>query len=311
MNCLKLLVAATALGMATQAYAAQDDAARTYDSPQVSFVDSLTGQTHKVLRCGVSNPDAAHLAAVEQKIREFRSSNKAPLLANVVVVDKVIPTYFNVITTNSGVGNVSDTQIADQLAVLNAAYAGSGFQFSHAGTRRTKNTTWYNGCAKSSIERSMKRSLAVDPAHTFNVYSCGLGSGLLGYATFPSYYKESSFMHGVVVLNASFPGGSATNYNGGDTMTHETGHYLGLYHTFQGGCVDGSGGGDFVVDTPAEASPAYECPVGRDSCPDNAGLDPITNFMDYTYDSCMNTFSTDQRIRAQDQVSVYRPSLGS
>lgn len=308
MNCLKLLVAATALGMATQAYAAQDDAARTTVSPKVSFVDSSTGHTHSVLRCGVQDPSPSERAAIDRKLREFRSS---PNYSAAVVATKTIPVFFNVITTNTGAGNITDGQITDQLAVLNAAYAGSGFQFSHAGSRRVPNTTWYNGCAKQSIERSMKRSLAVDPAHTLNVYSCGLGSGLLGYATFPNYYPEKSFMHGVVILNAAFPGGSATNYNGGDTTTHEVGHYLGLYHTFQGGCVDGSGGGDFVVDTPAEASPAYECPVGRDSCPSNPGLDPITNFMDYTYDSCMDTFTTDQRIRAQDQVSIYRPSLGS
>ena len=305
MNSLKLLVAATALGMATQAYAAQDDAARTFDSPKVSFVDSITGKTHSVLRCGVNNPSASEISAVEQKVREFRRSAKAPLIV-VAAPDKVVPVFFNVITTATGAGGITDTQVSDQLAVLNAAYAGSGFQFSHSGTRRTKNTTWYNGCAKSSVERSMKRSLAVDPAHTLNFYSCGLGSGLLGYATFPNYYAETSYMHGVVVLNQSLPGGSATNYNNGDTGTHEVGHYLGLYHTFQGGCADP---GDYVADTPAEASPAYQCPVGRDTCP-SEGLDPITNFMDYTYDSCMNTFTTDQRIRAQDIVATYRPSLG-
>jgi hypothetical protein len=306
MNSYKFLVAAIALGMATQAYAAKDDAGRASDSPKVSFVDSMTGHTHSVLRCGVNNPSQSERDAIEQKVREFRLSGKSSLLQSIVVVDKIIPVQFQVITTATGAGNVTDQQLADQLAVLNAAYAGSGFQFSHRGTTRTKNTTWYNGCAKSSVERSMKRSLAVDPAHTLNFYSCGLGSGLLGYATFPNYYAEASYMHGVVVLNQSLPGGSATNYNNGDTGTHEVGHYLGLYHTFQGGCADP---GDYVADTPAEAEPAYGCPVGRDSCA-SPGLDPITNFMDYTYDSCMNTFTTDQRIRAQDIVATYRPSLG-
>jgi Pregnancy-associated plasma protein-A len=309
MNSYKFLVAAIALGMATQAYAAKDDAGRASDSPKVSFVDSKTGHTHSVLRCGVSDPSPAQRDLVEQKVREFRLSGKSSLLQSVVIETKYIPVQFQVITTATGAGNVTDQQLADQLTVLNNAYAGSGFQFTHRGTTRTKNTTWYNGCAKSSVERSMKRSLAVDPAHTLNFYSCGLGSGLLGYATFPSYYAESSYMHGVVVLNQSLPGGSASNYNNGDTGTHEVGHYLGLYHTFQGGCVEGSGGGDYVADTPAEASPAYQCPVGRDSCP-GGGLDPITNFMDYTYDSCMDTFTTEQRIRAQDIVATLRPSLG-
>jgi hypothetical protein len=308
MKALKLLAAAVALGMAGQAAAAQDDAARV-NSPKISFVDSLTGIQHEALRCGVADPTPAQRDAVERRLQDFRRTPDY-LRLTTTLADKTIPVFFNVITTNAGNGGVSDQQIADQLAVLNGAYAGSGFQFSHAGTRRTANTTWYNGCAKSSVERAMKRNLAVDPAHTLNVYSCGLGSGLLGYATFPNYYAESSYMHGVVVLNASFPGGSATNYNGGDTTTHEVGHYLGLYHTFQGGCP---APGDYVADTPSEASPASGCPTGRNTCNDGEGdlPDPITNFMDYTYDSCMNTFSDGQRTRMQEQVALYKPSLGS
>jgi len=306
MNCLKLLVAATALGMASQAYAAQDDAARTISSPRVTYVDKITGQTHDVLRCGAENPSASERLTIEAQLRAFRASDKASLIPGATVADKIIPIHFHIITTNTGAGDVQDSQLDTQIAVLNAAYAGSGFQFVKQGYSRARNTTWYNGCAQASIERQIRKSLAVDPTHTFNVYTCGLGGGLLGRATFPWMYPENSFMHGVVMLNASLPGGSATNYNGGDTLTHESGHYLGLYHTFQGGCTPP---GDSIDDTPDEASAASGCPTGRDTCA-SEGVDPITDFMDYTYDSCMTGFTVDQRIRAQDEVSIYRPSLG-
>jgi uncharacterized protein YcfL len=214
-----------------------------------------------------------------------------------------IKVYWHVINngTTAAQGNISDATIASQISVLNSAYANTPYRFTLVSTDRTTNSQWYT-CAGGACEKKMKSALRKGTAADLNVYSNNMGQGLLGWATFPSSYASQPSMDGVVLLYSSLPGGSAAPYNQGDTATHEVGHWLGLYHTFQGGCV---APGDSVSDTPAEASPAYGCPTGRDSC-STAGLDPITNFMDYTDDACMNTFSAGQIERAEALVQQYR-----
>ena len=147
----------------------------------------------------------------------------------------------------------------------------------------------------SRAEREAKTALREGDDRTLNIYLSGLGGGLLGYAYFPQQGGNSKpWQDGVVVLNESIPGGSASNYDEGDTLPHEVGHWLGLYHTFQNGC---STAGDRVSDTPAEAYPGWGCPTGQDSCSADAGVDPIENFMDYSYDDCMYAFTRGQAAR--------------
>ena len=216
-----------------------------------------------------------------------------------------IPTYFHVINKGTGLanGDIPDSQVTAQMNVLNAAYAATPFQFVLAGTTRTTNATWYTMTPGSAAESQAKNALRVGGAGTLNIYSANIGQGLLGWATFPSSYAGAPKMDGVVILFSSVPGGTAAPYNLGDTGTHEVGHWAGLYHTFQGACTNTN---DQVSDTPAEKSPAYGCPTGRNSCRFKPGLDPITNFMDYTDDACMNTFTAGQSTRMGQQFQQYR-----
>ena len=218
----------------------------------------------------------------------------------------VIDVYFHVVNQGSGVsnGDVTSQMIDNQMDVLNAAYAQYNFSFNLVSVDRTTNATWYNGCY-GSAESAMKNALHQGSADDLNIYSCSPSGGILGYATFPSNYNSQPTLDGVVLLDQSMPGGNSAPYNEGDTGTHEVGHWMGLYHTFQGGC---SRNNDFVSDTAAERSPAYGCPLGRDSCSGRKypGADPVTNFMDYSDDACMFEFSAGQGSRMDDQFAVYR-----
>ena len=223
-----------------------------------------------------------------------------------------ISVWVHVITSTSGAGNISDTVINNQIRVLNDAYSGvtggynTKFRFALAGITRTANNTYFTAGYGSTAETAMKNALRVGGASTLNMYFNQPSTGELGWATFPSSYASNPKRDGVVCDGRTVPGGSFSPYNEGDTATHEVGHWLGLYHTFQGGC---SGSGDYVADTPAEKSAAWGCPSGRDSCTKGknaAGVDPIENFMDYTDDFCMYKFTQGQDARATSLSGTYR-----
>jgi hypothetical protein len=257
-------------------------------------------------RCATVHPGIEKQLEVEARLM----SSGGPTRAGGGLAATTINVYVHVITNSTGGGNVTDAQINSQLSVLNSAYAGAGFSFNLASTTRTANNTWFNAGQGTTAEVQMKSALRQGTADDLNLYFTNAGNGsLLGWATFPWNYAGNPSYDGVVCLWASVPGGAAAPYNEGDTGTHEVGHWLGLYHTFQGGCARSTtNGGDFVSDTAAERSPAYGCPTGRDSCTGKnfPGVDPITNFMDYTDDYCMNQFSGGQGTRMNAAWNAYR-----
>ncbi|KAG8713933.1 hypothetical protein FRC08_012641 [Ceratobasidium sp. 394] len=270
----------------------------------LSAVLAAPYSNHTLSRTCGSTPDAAFVAAAEAHFAANKVSAKTGSILAVI-----IPVYWHAIQagTTLAQGNIPVSQITASISAMNTHYSGSGLSFSLAAIDRTTNVNWFNSAGPSnSYQTAMKTMLRKGGANALNVYSVGFksgsGSGLLGYATFPSSYAGNPKDDGVVLLYSSVPGGSTVNFNQGKTLTHEVGHWLGLYHTFQGGC---SGAGDSVSDTPPEASAASGCPTGRDTCP-GGGVDPINNYMDYSYDSCMNKFTPGQIARVKSQIATYR-----
>jgi len=256
------------------------------------------------IRCMTVEPDEAERGRIDDVVRRNIQMREALGLEGAATGGH-INVYVHVIH-NGTQGDVLDSQIVTQIGVLNASYSLWGWTFELVSVDRTVNAAWFLAGPNSPEERQMKAALHQGSADDLNIYTSNPGGGLLGWATFPSDYSRAPSQDGVVILFSSLPGGSAVPYNQGDTATHEVGHWMGLYHTFQGGCNEKRG--DFVSDTPAERSPAFGCPAGRDSCTGRKfpGLDPIHNFMDYTDDACMVEFTGGQDTRMDAQFTTYR-----
>jgi hypothetical protein len=224
-----------------------------------------------------------------------------------------VPTRFNLISDHvltRAEQRRWTSMVEAQMEVLNDSFDGSSSSASTASPFRFElealefhhEPQWYE-VVPGKPERDMKRALHAGDSRTLNVYAANIGAGLLGWAYFPQGYNDGNdYLDGVVLLDESMPGGTAGKYALGDTLPHEVGHWLALHHTFNNGC---SAAGDFVEDTPKEASPAFNCPIGRDTCT-APGDDPIHNFMDYTQDSCMDMFTAGQVQRMNDAWLEFR-----
>lgn len=242
-----------------------------------------------------------------------------------------IPVVFHVISRTDGTGNLADSYLTSQLAILNEdfrAAAGTlggggydtGIQFVLAtedpggnptgGIERVTSNTYFTDPGPGAYN-DMKDALNWDTTRYLNIYTND-ANGALGYATFPQQ-DAGAYQDGVVLLWSSVgrnnPNGGI--YDQGRTGTHEVGHYLGLFHTFQGGCGTASAPyttGDLIADTNRQSTPNYNCPAGASSC---SSLDPIDNYMNYTQDTCMERFTAEQANRMRCALTSYRPTLYS
>ncbi|KAL8808413.1 MAG: hypothetical protein Q9200_004291 [Gallowayella weberi] len=208
------------------------------------------------VRCGADSPPAALVAAAQSM-----AIRPIPQVARTLNVN----TYFHVVTTAAAQGSITQTQLNNQITVLNRSYGPSGISFTLVSSDFTVNDQWATG----NYDSTMKPALRKGTYRDLNVYFLSnLGGGLLGICNFPTNAAPGSATYnqdGCDVLAQSVPGGTAAPFNQGGTATHEIGHWFGLFHVFQGQSCSGSG--DSVSDTPQQKTPTSGCPASKDSCP--------------------------------------------
>ena len=248
-----------------------------------------------------------------------------------------IPVVFHLVLTRQSL--VTDKQIQAQLDTLNNDFAGlngsarsipayfqslfgqTGIQFCMAqltpSGEPTSGILRYNTTQSPFDYRynNMKYSSlggadAWDTDSYFNIWVCDLSDSVLGFATFPNDGVKRE--QGVVITPSCLPGGSATSYNRGKTLTHETGHYFNLYHIWgddNGACW----GTDYVDDTPNQAIQTTSCRSGvvTDNCTTSSPGIMYQNYMDYTPDGCLTMFTKQQVVRMETAFNTYRSLMAS
>lgn len=236
-----------------------------------------------------------------------------------------IPVVVHVIQRTNGTGFIAEDRVRSQIDILNEDFlalagtnGGNGddaqIEFFLAtedpqgnptnGITYSTNNTWFNDGG------SYWNTLAWDTNRYLNIYT-NSASGALGYVPgLPQGGIVGANSDRVVVLYSTFGRNAPlAPFDLGRTGTHEVGHYLGLLHTFDGGCASTSScstNGDLVCDTNPESSPTFGCPGARSSC----GLPaPFDNYMDYADDRCMERFTPDQINRMRCTLENWRPNL--
>lgn len=279
------------------------------------------------LRCGAKSPEGQLPGYTATNDCSNSSTNPASQYAPSGGALYRIPVVVHIFTHNNGNGAISDARVDSQIDILNedfnalpgsngAAGTDARIEFFLAttdpsgnptsGITRHKNNKWFND------QQAYYNAVGWDTTRYLNIYT-NLASGNLGYAYVPSGGGVvGQAWDGVRILWTSFGANAPIGppYNLGRTTTHEVGHYLGLYHTFDGGCVSSSGcngNGDLICDTNPESSPNYS-PCTRSSC---GSVDPTHNYLDYSDDICMYEFTEEQSRRMRCTLDNFRVDLAS
>lgn len=280
-------------------------------------------------KCGFRGPTKAQLEKNEQDLTMYKNAIGKDHLDGLIDSTIIVDVYFHVITSTSDHGQVTNDQVLKQMEILNNAFEGiessygecANSGFTYGDTQRTPfhfnlvNLVRIESNGAFNLDDSASRELQAElrkgSCADLNVFTGEYED--LGEAHLPQFCPENGVnintpdrSDNVLISYKTLPDAEPSDftniYDQGDTLVHEVGHFLGLDHTFAGGC---DGIGDLVEDTPKEQRPAFGCPLGRDTCL-GGGPDPIHNYMNYVDDCCMYRFTAGQNERMILQAGLYR-----
>ncbi len=302
--------------------------------------------------CGIENDCPAVISELSRSLQEARvvdagqkmvvpihfhicypNPNLAQVQADVVWTLEMMNRDFNGNATNKNANDNSAlaqrnlatyTNYKSRMGSMNIQFTLASIVYVSRPVQTTSNLSILDANIKSY-------SPAITPESCLNVWVADVTSGLLGYAQFPWQFNEVTKKNdGVLVVKEAFGQSAAyPNFRLNKTVTHEVGHWFGLYHTFQntlvyqGGNIDylpgnneGELKGDCVVDTPPQAVPTYGNPFLSSVWPSSKSVDEtenapamIMNFMDYVDDDAMFIFTAQQVDKMRQMVYLYRPGI--
>ena len=233
-------------------------------------------------RCGFQDPTPEELAQDAERMQAWQRQNEQTsrtfefgTAGNVFLYE--IPVAFHILQPNMITNFVSFDRAREYIDYLNDAFTASNapFVFKVADITRTINASWGGQCGLPDTEVAYKSALKQGGAETLNVYLCHvIGGTTTGFSYLP-FQESDNFVKDGVVLAESFDNKKRLN-----TLVHETGHFLGLLHTFSGNSCNPNSRGDLVEDTPQHMSRSgdvncHSDPQSWDTCPFLPGRDPV------------------------------------
>jgi hypothetical protein len=286
------------------------------------------------------NPE---LLAIESKINEQLREDVQQVVMNKRGKVLYVPVVFHIIHEN-GSENITQAQIMDQLRIINEDFrkkAGTNadsqdplaadLEIEFRLAQYDPNGNKHDGINRvfspltNSAYNFVKGLSYWDAKKYLNIWVVksisvpGISETVLGYAQLPFQLASSPNTDGIVIKSDQVGTiGSGSFSQAGRTLTHEIGHWLGLYHPFQGGCVGGTSSncasqGDLVCDTPPVADASFGCNTNRNSCSNDVPdkKDMVKNYMDYSDGDCLNTFTIGQKERVTNLLYLRSQIFGT